>query len=86
MKTLAQAMRDDRLFGSTFKAESFWPWFAVAKLLGGEELDERETELFHRCTGRSKLPTGPVNRLIFLSGRRSGKDRFMSAVAVHRGP
>jgi hypothetical protein len=30
------------------------------------------------------LPTGPVNRLIMLIGRRGGKDRFMSACAIHR--
>jgi len=31
-----------------------------------------------------KLPTGPVSNLTLLAGRRAGKDRFLSAVAVHR--
>jgi hypothetical protein len=77
-------MRDPRLLGGPFRAPSFWTWFCVAKLLSGEPLDEREAELFRQCTGRTKLPEGPVKHLAFLSGRRSGKDRFMSAVAIYR--
>jgi hypothetical protein len=83
-RSLAQAMRDPNLLGGPFQAPSFWPWHAVAKVISGEELDSREAELFHECTGRKTLPTGPVNRLIMLAGRRAGKDRFESAVAVWR--
>ena len=46
--------------------------------------EPREIELFKQCTGRTKLPSGPVHRLILLCGRRAGKDRFLSAVAVWR--
>jgi hypothetical protein len=82
--TLAAAMRDPKLLGGPFKADSFWPWHALAKVISGERLDEREGELFKRCTGRTKLPTGPVSSIVLLVGRRGGKDRFLSAVAVHR--
>jgi hypothetical protein len=82
--TLAAAMRDQKLLGAPFKAESFWPWHTLAKVISGEPLDEREAELFRKCTGRTKLPTGPVNSIVLLVGRRGGKDRFLSAVAVHR--
>ncbi len=82
--SLAAAMRDPKLLGGPFKADTFWPWHTVAKVISGERLDSREAELFRRCTGRTKLPTGPVASLILLVGRRGGKDRFMSAVAVHR--
>jgi hypothetical protein len=80
--SLAQAMRDPKLFGGTFSAPSFWTWMAIGKIISGEQLDEREAELFRTCTGRSRLPGGPIKTLIFLSGRRSGKDRFQSALAV----
>jgi hypothetical protein len=83
-RTLAQAMRDPNLLGGPFSAPSFWPWHAIAKLISGEPLDEREAQLFRECTGRQTLPTAPVTRLVALIGRRGGKDRFMSAVAVHR--
>src|SRR5262249_60440291 len=82
--TLTAAMRDVRLIGRPFTGPSFWPWFAVAKLLDGLPLDEREAELARQCTGRSVLPSAPVRRMVLLAGRRGGKDRFLSAVAVHR--
>jgi hypothetical protein len=82
--SLAAAMRDPKLLGEPFKADSFWPWHTVAKVISGEALDQREAELFRRCTGRTKLPTGPISDLTLLVGRRGGKDRFLSAVGVHR--
>jgi hypothetical protein len=82
--SLAAAMRDPKLLGGPFKADTFWPWHTVAKVISGEALDQRETELFRKCTGRTKLPTGPVSNIVLLVGRRGGKDRFLSAVAVHR--
>ncbi|UCI09978.1 hypothetical protein [Mesorhizobium sp. B1-1-8] len=77
-------MVDDRLFGTTFSADSFWTWRTVAKLIDGLPLDRRERELFKQCTGRTKPPKGGVHRLILLIGRRGGKDRFLSAVAGYR--
>jgi hypothetical protein len=84
--TLSQALADPELFGKTFEAASFWTWRVVAKLIDGLPLDEgREVELFEQCTGRTQLPGGPVHRIVNLTGRRGGKDRFLSAVAVWRG-
>jgi len=81
--SLSRALGDEGLFGSTFGASSFWTWRTVAKLIDGESLREpREVELFKQCTGRSRLPNEPVRRLFVLAGRRAGKDRFLSAVAV----
>src|SRR5262249_52754516 len=83
---LTQAMADPALFGGVFGSPSFWPWRTVAKLIDGIPLTEqREIDLFKQCTGRTKLPTKPVRRLIILAGRRAGKDRFESAVSVWRG-
>jgi hypothetical protein len=54
-------------------------------LIDGLPLTEpREIDLFKQCTGRTQLPTKPVQRLVVLVGRRGGKDRFLSAVAVWR--
>jgi hypothetical protein len=83
--SLSQALVDPELFGKTFSAPSFWTWRVVAKLIDGIPLTElREIELFEQCTGRTVLPTEVVRRLILLAGRRAGKDRFFSAVAVWR--
>jgi hypothetical protein len=82
---LSRALTDPALFGKTFSSPSFWTWRTVAKLIDGIPLTEpREVELFKQCTGRTTLPAGPVRRLIILVGRRGGKDRFLSAVAVWR--
>jgi hypothetical protein len=83
--TLTQAMTDAALFGKVFASPSFWTWRVIAKLIDGEPLREpREVELAKECTGRTTLPTESVRRLILLAGRRAGKDRFLSAVAVWR--
>jgi hypothetical protein len=87
--TLSQALADVDLLGGPFQSPSFWTWKVVAKLIDGEPLTEpREVELFKQCTGRTRLLTTtsltPVRRLILLAGRRAGKDRFLSAVAVWR--
>jgi hypothetical protein len=82
--TLTQALADPELFGKTFEAPSFWTWKAVAKVIDGLPLNEHEAKLFRECTGRTQLPAGPVHRIINLTGRRGGKDRFLSSVAVWR--
>jgi hypothetical protein len=82
--TLTDAIGDPHLLGAPFKAASFWTWKVIAKLLDGELLDAREAALFRECTGRTRLPASPVRRMILLTGRRGGKDRFLSAVAVWR--
>jgi hypothetical protein len=82
--SFAAAIRDINLLGAPFQAPSFWTWHAVAKMISGEALDDREAALFRECTGRTELPKGPVNNLTLLGGRRTGKDRFMSATAIYR--
>jgi hypothetical protein len=85
--TLSQALTDVALFGKTFASPSFWTWRTVAKLIDGLPLIEpREIELFEQCTGRkyNRQARRAVRRLILLAGRRAGKDRFLSAVAVWR--
>jgi hypothetical protein len=85
--TLTRALTDPNIFGSTFGGESFWTWRVVGKLIDGIELTEpREIELFEACTGRSynRHERRRLRRLFILAGRRAGKDRFFSAVAVWR--
>src|SRR5260370_1142413 len=83
--TLTEAMRDRDLFGSVFASPSFWTWKTFAKLIDGLPLTElREIDLVKECTGRSTLSVDPVRRVILLAGRRAGKDRFLSAVAIWR--
>jgi hypothetical protein len=84
--TLVEALSDPKLFGDTFGApsSSFWTWFAIAKLIDGQPLQGRELDLYRKYTGRDRLPSEPVKRMLLLAGRRAGKDRFFSAVAIWR--
>jgi len=86
--TLTAAMADAELFGGTFSAPSYWTWKTIAKIIDSLPLTAREIELFKQATGRTRLPSRKVRRalrrLILLCGRRAGKDRFLSAVAVWR--
>jgi hypothetical protein len=87
--TLTRALAEPSLFGKTFSAPSFWTWKVVAKLIDGLPLTEpRELELFKQCTGRTQLLSRherrALRRFLLLVGRRGGKDRFLSAVAVWR--
>lgn len=87
--TLTQALTSPSLFGRTFAAPSFWTWRTVAKLIDNIPLTEqREIDLFKQCSGRTQLLSSTSNailrRFIVLVGRRGGKDRFFSAVAVWR--
>jgi hypothetical protein len=78
-------LSDIHLLGSAFESPSFWTWKTLAKVIDGEPLrEQREIELFRECTGRARLPTATVRRVAILVGRRGGKDRFMSGVAVWR--
>ena len=85
--TLSAAMSDPNLFGKVFSSPSFWTWKTVAKLIDGLPLTEpREIALYEECTGKTynKDNRKPVQRILLLCGRRAGKDRFLSAVAVWR--
>ena len=87
--TLTRALAEPSLFGRTFSAPSFWTWKTVAKLIDNIPLTEpRELELFQQSTGRTQLPSRrerrTLRRFLLLVGRRGGKDRFLSAVAVWR--
>jgi hypothetical protein len=84
---LTDAMTDPALFGTVFAQPSFWTWRTIGKLIDGLPLTEqREIELFEQCTGRTynRKFRRAIRRLICLAGRRAGKDRVMSAIAIWR--
>ena len=56
-----------------------------AKVIDGVSLTElTKSSCSKQCTGRSKLLSTTPRCMILLCGRRAGKDRFLSAVAVWR--
>ena len=85
--TLSQALVEPTLFGGLFAKPSFWTWRTVAKLIDGIPLSEqREIDLYEEATGRvyNRHNRRAAHTLLVLAGRRAGKDRFFSAIAVWR--
>ena len=80
--SFAEALRDVRLLGASFRGSSWRPWHVLAKIISGQPLDDSEMALVLECTGRRVLPQNPPRRLYLLVGRRGGKSRFLSALAV----
>jgi hypothetical protein len=80
--SFAEALRDVRLLGASFRGSSWRPWHVLAKIISGQPLDYSEMALVLECTGRRVLPQNPPRRLYLLVGRRGGKSRFLSALAV----
>jgi len=77
------AIANKRMFGPHFKPIASWePWLVVLKVLWAGDLTEDEFELFKKATGRTTLFTGPLLEAWLLCGRRSGKSRILSLVAV----
>jgi hypothetical protein len=86
---LTEAMRNPEMFGGTFAGSSFWTWRTLAKIVDNLPLTEpREIEPYQEATGlkyeHRPHTDNTVRRIIILAGRRAGKDRWFSAVAVWR--
>jgi hypothetical protein len=78
-----KSMTDKRMFGPHFTPASSWhPWQTVLKVLFGVALTDDEMPLFKASTGRSKVFAGALTEAWLLCGRRSGKSRILSLVAV----
>jgi hypothetical protein len=77
------SITDANLFASFFRpAESWARWLTVLRCLFGLPLAADELALFTRCTGRSKPFTEALTEAWLLCGRRSGKSRILSLIAV----
>ena len=77
--SFAEALRDVRLLGASFRGSSWRPRHVLAKI-SGQPLDDSEMKLVLECTGRRVLPQNSPRRLYLLVGRRGGKSRFLSAL------
>ena len=83
---IIQAIRDKNLFGSLFKDLSTWAaWLVLLKALFALLMDGEELKLYQKCTGRKEPPRSPFRELWAVIGRRGGKSRIVSVVAVFLG-
>jgi len=80
---LYEAMVDPELFGRTFGGPTFENWRAVAKMLDGLPLSERELALYRDLTQRHQPPTAPCSEVYLIKPRRAGGTLFAAAVGLH---
>jgi len=88
--TIVQAMRSSKVFRPFFaslvskaKRESWHSWEVfLAAVFGLPIAPGPDLELYRLCTGRDETPVEPCREVFCVSGRRSGKSRIASLLAV----
>lgn len=81
--SIREALSDDRLLGTLLPGKSWDAWRAILIAAMGEELTDEEMTLYEARTGRSTLPAGPVEELVCISGRRSGKTTAVGTLSTY---
>jgi hypothetical protein len=81
---IISACADPQLFAKQFRDPSTWKaWHVYLRALFGLPMDLEDRELFQQCTGRSAVALGGYRESWLICGRRSGKSRVLSLVAVY---
>jgi len=81
--TMRRALKDPKLFGPILKGPSWLGWRALLIASMGEKLTAEEREAFARLTGRLAEPGERVDEFWGVVGRRGGKSRASSVLAVY---
>lgn len=79
--SILRALDDPMLLGGSFTGESWNAWRALLAGAFALPLTEAQAVTFRQLTDRDP-PAEPVRELWIIAGRRSGKSRIASAVAV----
>ncbi|TGS94786.1 hypothetical protein EN814_18970 [Mesorhizobium sp. M2D.F.Ca.ET.171.01.1.1] len=81
--SIREALSDDRLLGTLLPGKSWDAWRAILIASMGEPLNDEEMALYEARTGRDTLPDGPVEELVCISGRRSGKTTAVGTLSTY---
>jgi hypothetical protein len=81
--TMREALRDTNLLGGVLDGPSWAAWRVILIASQGERLTEDERVIFKRLTGRPREPGKRVEELLAVVGRRGGKSRAISVLAVY---
>jgi hypothetical protein len=83
--TLRAALEDPALLGEILGGETWAAWQALLLAVMGEPLEPDELELFRKFTGRSEPPPRRIEEFWGVIGRRGGKSKAISTLAVYLG-
>jgi hypothetical protein len=81
--SIRRALDDPKLLGGALAGESWAAWRAIMIAAMGEPLKAIEREAFTRLTGRAREPLQRVEEFAAVVGRRGGKSRASSTLAVY---
>jgi hypothetical protein len=84
--TMREALADPTLLGNALPGDSWAAWRIILIAAMGEELTDDERVIFTKLTGgREREPGGgvPVETMMVVAGRRSGKSCALSILAVY---
>ena len=80
---LRKALSDPQLLGGVLAGDSWKSWRILLIAAMGEALTDDERVVFKQLTGRDREPLARVEELAAVVGRRGGKSRAMSVLAVY---
>ena len=82
--SVEEFLTSKKYLGDVFTPRETWDaWITFAKACFGERLTARELEIWQECTGRESYPSKPFGEAWICVGRRGGKSRVLSALAVY---
>ncbi|HEX8214974.1 MAG TPA: hypothetical protein VF582_05825, partial [Allosphingosinicella sp.] len=81
--TMRRALADPELLGRALGGDTWAGWRSILIAAMGEPLEPDELELFRQLTGRESPPLMRAEELWGIVGRRGGKTRAMSTLAVY---
>jgi hypothetical protein len=81
--SMRRALTDKALLGGILPGPSWRMWRVLLIAIMGEALRPKERELFKAMTGREHEPGAQVEEAWCIAGRRSGKTRAGSVLAVY---
>ena len=82
---IIDAMESEALFAPFFRGPSWAPWKACLAAMFALKMTKRQLALYRECTGRQEPPTQPCKEAALVVGRRGGKSRILSLIAVFVG-
>jgi hypothetical protein len=81
--TILDAVRDASLFAPFFKNPASWQaWFAVLAAIFALPMTKEQVVIYQQLTGRTEPPTEVAKEVWLCVGRRGGKSRIISLIAV----
>jgi hypothetical protein len=81
--SIADALRDPRLFGPLFPGPTWRAWMVFLQALFGLTMGAEDLVAYRHHTGRSSPPTAPFRECALVIGRRGGKSRVLALIAVY---